>query len=284
VASPIFGPGPASGRNRLAAGESHQLGTITFHAGALGFGTFEVHVDADELPDGVWDINGSDVSATTTFNSAFIVKNPTPTPAPTPSPTPAPPGPVVGWGYDGYGQTTPPDTVNGISGTATDIAAGSIHSCAIQSGTGKVFCWGQDIYGQATPPDAVNGDFGTATDIAASFSHTLAIAFPYPDFDGDGVGDIFDNCSERVNPAQDDTDGDDCGNLCDADYDNSGTVGFGDFGFFVQCYATTNELCQHVEPIGGGRTTGFADFGFFTAHFGTVPGPSGTTAGTTACP
>jgi len=71
--------------------------------------------------------------------------------------------------------------------------------------------------------------------------------------DLDGVDDHIDNCSEVPNPVQDDTDADDCGNLCDADYDNDGTVGFGDFGFF-------------------------------TSSFGTVPGPSGTTAGTIACP
>jgi hypothetical protein len=134
-----------------------------------------------------------------------------------------------------------------------------------------------------TPPDAVNGNSGTATNIAAGYAHTLAIVFPHPDFDGDGVRDIFDNCSEIPNPAQDDTDADDCGNLCDADYDNSGTVGWVDFGIFGQCFQSDNELCQHVEPIGD-RAVGFADFGFFAGAFGSAPGPSGTTAGTTACP
>ncbi|MBW2493277.1 MAG: thrombospondin type 3 repeat-containing protein, partial [Deltaproteobacteria bacterium] len=101
--------------------------------------------------------------------------------------------------------------------------------------------------------------------------------------DMDGVIDQLDNCSERPNPNQDDTDGDGCGNLCDADYDNDGSVGFGDFGFFTRCFGTTNELCDHTEPVGGG-VSGFSDFGFFTANFGLSPGPSGTTAGTTACP
>jgi len=40
-------------------------------------------------------------------------------------------GNVVCWGDDFYGQSTPPDTVNGISGTATDIAAGGSYSLAI---------------------------------------------------------------------------------------------------------------------------------------------------------
>ena len=64
-----------------------------------------------------------------------------PTPTPTASPTaapPPPPGSVVGWGWDVYGGATPPDAVNGVSGTASDIAAGDAHSCAIQAGTGHL--------------------------------------------------------------------------------------------------------------------------------------------------
>jgi len=96
---------------------------------------------------------------------------------------------------------------------------------------------------------------------------------------GDG---IIDNCTDACNPIQDDTDGDDCGNLCDADYDNNGTVGFGDFGAFTANFGTTNQLYNHTEPVTD--AVGFGDFGFFTSSFGTVPGPSGTTIGTIACP
>jgi hypothetical protein len=106
---------------------------------------------------------------------------------------------------------------------------------------------------------------------------------PVPDPDGDGVDSPFDNCSLRANPAQDDTDGDGCGNLCDADYGQSGVVNVADFGQFLQCFSTANEACQHAEPIGG-RLVGTGDFGFFVNNFGTAPGPSGTTSGTKACP
>ena len=53
---------------------------------------------------------------------------PTATPTSTPIPTPVPStGSVVGWGNDTHGQVTPPNAVNGASGTATDIAAGWYH-------------------------------------------------------------------------------------------------------------------------------------------------------------
>jgi hypothetical protein len=107
-----------------------------------------------------------------------------------------------------------------------------------------------------------------------------------PDFDSDGVADALDNCSEDVNPAQDDTDLDDCGNVCDCDYDQSGVCGFPDFGAFVRAFGwfppPDEEKC-HNEPIPGG-IVGFPDFGSFVSMFGSAPGPSGTTAGTTACP
>jgi hypothetical protein len=103
------------------------------------------------------------------------------------------------------------------------------------------------------------------------------------DTDGDGVKDTLDNCWDAVNFFQNDTDSDGCGNLCDADYDNSGTVAFGDFGEFLQAFGTTDEEKCHAESIAG-CTVGFRDFGFIVGHFGATPGPSGTTTGTTACP
>jgi hypothetical protein len=93
----------------------------------------------------------------------------------------------------------------------------------------------------------------------------------------------LDNCSEATNAAQDDTDADDCGNLCDADYNQNGIVDFNDFLEFAAAFSTSDEEKCHVEPIPG-CLVGFPDFLFFAGAYGGIPGPSGTTAGTLACP
>ena len=103
------------------------------------------------------------------------------------------------------------------------------------------------------------------------------------DFDGDGVGDFLDNCSIHINTGQVDTDADDCGNLCDADYDQTGVVGFLDIFKFAAESGGGSPLFCHVPPIPG-CVPGFVDLAFLLSNFSFAPGPSGTTAGTTACP
>ena len=122
-----------------------------------------------------------------------------------------------------------------------------------------------------------------ATTMALLLWGVPALAGPLPDFDGDGITDSADNCSEDANAAQDDTDGDDCGNACDADYDNNGSVQFPDYFQFASAFNTNDEEKCHVGTIPGCTVT-FAQYFFFASHFGSTPGPSGTTAGTTACP
>jgi hypothetical protein len=102
------------------------------------------------------------------------------------------------------------------------------------------------------------------------------------DSDGDTVLDCLDNCSDDVNPGQDDTDDDDCGNICDADYNGDGIVNFGDFGAFGGAYGSGDLQKDMTEPVAG--PVNFGDFGRFGALYGSTPGPSGTTPGTTACP
>ena len=125
------------------------------------------------------------------------------------------------------------------------------------------------------------------TIFAAMFAFLLwgtpAFAGSAPDQDVDGVADTLDNCSDALNAAQDDTDGDDCGNLCDADYDQTGDVGILDFNQFRTAFLNVDEEKNHVEPVPG-RAVGILDFNFFRSAFLFTPGPSGTTAGTLACP
>jgi hypothetical protein len=58
----------------LAAGQSHQLGTVTFHKNdLLANGVFELRSDANGPTDDVLDLGGNVITSRTTFNSAYIV-------------------------------------------------------------------------------------------------------------------------------------------------------------------------------------------------------------------
>jgi hypothetical protein len=115
-----------------------------------------------------------------------------------------------------------------------------------------------------------------------------AFAGPPPDVDADGVPDSADNCIAAVggaNPAQDDTDGDSCGNICDPDYDQNGVVDLWDLFLFLDFFTLPDDLHNHTEPVGTGEDfVDLFDLFVFLDFFTLVPGPSGTTLGTTACP
>jgi len=113
-----------------------------------------------------------------------------------------------------------------------------------------------------------------------------AFAGPAPDLDGDLVPDSADNCIDPdtgANPAQDDTDGDACGNICDADYNQSGLVDIPDLILWLPAFTTVSALHDHTEPVGVGPVI-IPDLLRFLAMYTGVPGPSGTTLGTLACP
>ena len=56
----------------LSAGQSHQLGTVTFLSPSGIYGSPEIRPDTDGPTDIVRDSGGNDITATTTFNSAFL--------------------------------------------------------------------------------------------------------------------------------------------------------------------------------------------------------------------
>lgn len=62
----------------LPAGGTAYLGTITFHKDLVAHGTYEIRVGTDGPggADAVFDGFGDDISATTAFNSAFLLPEP----------------------------------------------------------------------------------------------------------------------------------------------------------------------------------------------------------------
>ncbi|MFK7885234.1 MAG: thrombospondin type 3 repeat-containing protein [Gammaproteobacteria bacterium] len=90
------------------------------------------------------------------------------------------------------------------------------------------------------------------------------------DADGDGVDDGVDNCTERVNSEQTDTDGDGFGNACDPDLNNDGIVNFVDLGQLRQRFFTTDADADFNND----GVVNFMDLGVMRAFFFGPPGPS----------
>lgn len=95
---------------------------------------------------------------------------------------------------------------------------------------------------------------------------------PPVDNDGDGVPDAADNCSEKENPDQRDTDGDGFGNICDPDLNNDGVVNFADVSLWVPFFntATTGDA-----DFNGDGFANFGDYALYPEFFLLAPGPSG---------
>ena len=76
-------------------------------------------------------------------------------------------GTVVGWGYNGYGQASSPQSL----GSAAAIAAGYLHSAVLLS-NGTVVVWGDNSFGQSNVPAGLSN----VVAIAAGDFHTLALS------------------------------------------------------------------------------------------------------------
>ena len=133
--------------------------------------------------------------------------------------------------------------ISGMSGVAVDDATGLVW---ISSTTG-------DVYLVDTAPD------------------------PEPDVDGDGITGDADNCVERANPSQVDSDGDGFGDACDADLSNDCIVNAVDLGLFRKQFFTTpaSDNWDPAADFNGDNVVNAIDLGIFRVLFFQPPGPSG---------
>ena len=125
---------------------------------------------------------------------------------------------------------------------------------------------------RAFQPLGLLGFIGSALMLAS----TQAFAV---DSDLDGVDNLMDNCIEVANADQRDTDADGYGNICDADLDNDGIIGFSDYTLLQSVFGS---LAPGVEPFvladhadfDNDGAVGFSDFVIHRTSFGLEPGPS----------
>jgi hypothetical protein len=95
--------------------------------------------------------------------------------------------------------------------------------------------------------------------------------------DGDGIEDFFDNCYLDPNPEQKDFDHDGCGDVCDSDANNDGTVGGGDFTAFKATFQKSEGQPGYNANFDSNcdGTVGGGDFTAFKGNFQLPSGPSG---------
>ena len=96
-----------------------------------------------------------------------------------------------------------------------------------------------------------------------------------PDSDQDGIADAVDNCRDTPNGPNDasnqlDADQDGYGNICDADFDQSGVVAGSDYSILLGAFGTADP----VVDLNGDGVVGGSDFSALLGMFGTAPGPS----------
>jgi len=96
------------------------------------------------------------------------------------------------------------------------------------------------------------------------------------DTDGDTIPDYRDNCTLAANANQRDTNGDGYGNLCDADFNGSGTVNTLDLNILKAAYGTAvgNPLYNPDVDLNGDNKVNTLDLSRFKQLYGKPIGPS----------
>jgi hypothetical protein len=113
-----------------------------------------------------------------------------------------------------------------------------------------------------------------------------ATAGPATSADGadlDGVGQAFDNCTDRNNPNQKDFDHDGCGDACDCDFNQDGVTGAFDISTIIACSPSPNKPYVPICDLTCDGAIGAPDIAICLSEFQTdLPfrrtGPSGILA------
>lgn len=162
---------------------------------------------------------------------------------------------------------------SGDSGMAGPDTIGTLTFVAVGEGSGTLLMDANDDGVPANPGPFVSGNSFQIQ--LVNFSSGVVTISSGADTDGDGIPDSADNCIERANPGQQDSNGDGFGNACDADLNGDCLVNALDLGIFRSRFFTSDPDADFdssgvVNPV---------DLGILRSLFFQPPGPSGVPNG-----
>lgn len=167
--------------------------------------------------------------------------------------------------------------VNFTDPVTLTVIAGPLHGItAPAEGAAGVTGTGGTVRILYTPAPGYSGTDGFTYQIrdATNAGQAQVAVNVLADSDGDGIPDVRDNCSDVSNSSQLDSDGDDYGNACDADFDNNGVININDFN---RLKASLNVLpvVDVATDLDGNGAVNVNDLNRLKSYLGKPPGPSG---------